>query len=98
LTHKNYVSTTHKNCVSETQNLCNIYNNIIDNNNTKNQNQEQSQDTNVSFPKQKDSNIHTKISELDFIKNSDDIRDIFNDDEIAQHKIQLKIILKMVEL
>jgi hypothetical protein len=52
LTHKNYVSTTHKNCVSETQNLCNIYNNIIYNNNTKNQNQEQSQDTNNSIPKQ----------------------------------------------
>jgi hypothetical protein len=50
------------------------------------------------LPKQKDSNTHTKISELDFIKNSDDIRDIFDDDEIAQHKIQLKIILKMVEL
>lgn len=51
-----------------------------------------------SLPKQKDSNIHTKTSELDIIKNSDDIRDIFDDDEIAQHKIQLKIILKMVEL
>ena len=51
-----------------------------------------------SLPKQKDSNKHTKTSELDIIKNSDDIRDIFNDDEIAQHKIQLKIILKMVEL
>lgn len=50
------------------------------------------------LPKQKDSNTHTKTSELDIIKNSDDIRDIFNDDEIAQHKIQLKIILKMVEL
>ena len=67
-------------------------------NNNENQNQEQSQDTNVSFPKQKDSNTHTKTSELDIIKNSDDIRDIFDDDEIAQHKIQLKIILKMVEL
>lgn len=53
---------------------------------------------NNSIPKQKDSNTHTKNSELDIIKNSDDIRDIFNDDEIAQHKIQLKIILKMVEL
>lgn len=50
------------------------------------------------LPKQKDSNIHSKTSELDFIKNSDDIRDIFNDDEIAQYKIQLKIILKMVAL
>ena len=60
--------------------------------------QEQSQDTNNSIPKQKDSNTHTKNSELDIIKNSDDIRDIFDDDEIAQHKIQLKIILKMVEL
>lgn len=60
--------------------------------------QEQPQEINVSFPKQKDSNTHKKTSELDIIKNSDDIRDIFNDDEIAQHKIQLKIILKMVEL
>ena len=60
--------------------------------------QEQSQDTNVSFPKQKDSNTHTKNSELDIIKNSDDIRELFTDDEIAEHKIQLKIILKMVEL
>ena len=51
-----------------------------------------------NHPKQKDSNTHTKTSELDIIKNSDDIRDIFNDDEIAQHKIQLKILLKMVEL
>lgn len=61
-------------------------------------NNENSQDTNNSIHKQKDSNTHSKNSELDFIKNSDDIRDIFNDDEIAQHKIQLKIILKMVEL
>ena len=51
-----------------------------------------------SLSKQKDSNKHTKTSELDIVKNSDDIRDIFNDDEIAEHKIQLKIILKMVEL
>lgn len=72
--------------------------NTKEENNIENQNQEQSQDTNNSFPKQKDSNTHSKISELDFIKNSDDIRDIFDDDEIAQHKIQLKIILKMVEL
>ena len=90
---------------SDTNALSNININALSNikeNNTKNQNQEQSQeqsqDTNVSFPKQKDSNTHTKTSELDFIKNSDDIRDIFDDDEIAQHKIQLKIILKMVEL
>jgi hypothetical protein len=71
---------------------------INNNENSQEQSQEQPQDTNISIPKQKDSNTHTKISELDFIKNSDDIRDIFNDDEIAQHKIQLKIILKMVEL
>jgi hypothetical protein len=85
----------------DTNALSNVNINALSNikeNNIENQNQEQSQDTNVSFPKQKDSNIHTKISELDVIKNSDDIRDIFNDDEIAQHKIQLKIILKMAEL
>lgn len=85
---------------SDTNALSNININALSNikeNNIENS-QEQSQDTNVSFPKQKDSNTHKKTSELDFIKNSDDIRDIFNDDEIAQHKIQLKIILKMVEL
>lgn len=85
---------------SDTNALSNININALSNikeNNNENS-QEQSQDTNVSFSKQKDSNTHTKNSELDFIKNSDDIRDIFNDDEIAQHKIQLKIILKMVEL
>lgn len=75
-----------------------IYNNNILYNNDENQNQEQSQDTNVSFLKQKDSNKLSKNSGLDIIKNSDDIRDIFDDDDIAQHKIQLKIILKMVEL
>ena len=74
----------------------NVNDNIKENNNENSQ--EQSQDTNNSIPKQKDSNTLSKHSELDFIKNSDDIRDIFNDDEIAQHKIQLKIILKMVEL
>lgn len=48
-------------------------------------------------PKQK-TNTKQKISELDKIKNSDDVRDILSDDEIQQYKIQLKIILKMVEL
>lgn len=85
---------------SDTNALSNININALSNikeNNNENS-QEQSQDTNVSIPKQKDSNKHTKTSELDIVKNSDDIRDIFNDDEIAQHKIQLKIVLKMVEL
>ena len=48
-------------------------------------------------PKQK-TNTKQKNSELDIIKNSDDIRDILSDDEIQQYKIQLKILLKMVEL
>lgn len=48
-------------------------------------------------PKQK-TNTKQKISELDKIKNSDDIRDILSDDDIQQYKIQLKILLKMVEL
>lgn len=48
-------------------------------------------------PKQK-TNTKQKNSELDKIKNSDDIRDILSDDEIQQYKIQLKILLKMVEL
>lgn len=40
----------------------------------------------------------TKNSELDIIKNSDDVRELFTDDEIQQYKTQLKIMLKMVEL
>lgn len=48
-------------------------------------------------PKQKTS-IKQKISELDKIKNSNDIRDLFNEDEVQQYKPQLKILLKMVEL
>lgn len=50
-----------------------------------------------SVPKQK-TNTKQKNSEFDKIKNSDDIRDILSDDEIQQYKIQLKILLKMVEL
>lgn len=46
----------------------------------------------------KQTNTKQKNSELDKIKNSDDIRELFTDDEIQQYKIQLKIILKMVEL
>lgn len=48
-------------------------------------------------PKQK-TNTKQKISELDKIKNSDDVRDILSDDDIQQYKVQLKILLKMVEL
>lgn len=48
-------------------------------------------------PKQK-TNTKQKNSELDKIKNSDDVRDILSDDDIQQYKIQLKILLKMVEL
>jgi len=39
-----------------------------------------------------------KIPQLDNIKNSDDIRDILSEDEISQKKLQLKILLKMVDL
>lgn len=49
-------------------------------------------------PKQEKHHTHKKISELDKIKSSDDIRDIFNEDEVQQYKPQLKILLKMVEL
>ena len=96
--YKNFYSPTIKKFIDNNNKINNNNINIYENQNLENQNQEQSQDTNNSIPKQKDSNTHTKISELDIIKNSDDIRDIFDDDEIAQHKIQLKIILKMVEL
>lgn len=51
-----------------------------------------------TFPKQKNSITGEKISALDKIKNSDDVRDIFTDDEIQQNKSQLKILLKMVDL
>lgn len=50
-----------------------------------------------SNPKQKNGGGE-KNSELDIIKNSDDVRDILSDEEIQQYKMQLKIILKMVEL
>ena len=49
-------------------------------------------------PKQKDNVTLTKNSALDFIKNSDDVRELFTDDEIQQYKAQLKILLKMIEL
>lgn len=48
--------------------------------------------------KQWDSEKGTIVPQLDIIKNSDDIRELFNDDEIEQYKMQLKILLKMVEL
>lgn len=40
----------------------------------------------------------SKSSELDIIKNSDDIRDILSEDDISQYNTQLKILLKMIEL
>ena len=49
-------------------------------------------------PKQKNNITPTKNSELDFIKNSEDVRELFNEDEIVKYKSQLKILLKMVEL
>lgn len=49
-------------------------------------------------PKNKNSITGKKISALDIIKNSDDVRDILSDDEIVQYKVQLKILLKMIEL
>ena len=72
------------------------------NNNKKNKNISASLDsatlsTNTDLNK-KNSITHTKNSELDKIKNSDDVRELFNEDEIQQYKMQLKILLKMVEL
>lgn len=49
-------------------------------------------------PKQKNNSKPTKTTALDKIKNSDDIRDVLDEEEILQYKIQLKILLKMVEL
>ena len=53
--------------------------------------------TNTNLNK-KNSITLQKTSELDIIKNSDDIREVLSDEEIRQYKMQLKIILKMVEL
>lgn len=72
----------------ETSDWRDSYNNKESNKSNKENNQ----------PKQEKHHTHKKISELDKIKNSDDIRDILSEDEIQQYKIQLKIILKMVEL
>lgn len=49
-------------------------------------------------PKQENNSKPAKTTALDKIKNSDDIRDLFNEDEVQQYKPQLKILLKMVEL
>lgn len=49
-------------------------------------------------PKQKNCVTLKKNSALDFIKNSDDVRELFTEDEIMQYKTQLKILLKMIEL
>lgn len=65
------------------------HNDSIDNDNNKQK---------ISNPKQKDNITLTKTSELDIIKNSDDVRELFTDDEIQQYKSQLKIMLKMIEL
>ncbi len=51
-----------------------------------------------TLPKNKNSITGEKNSELDIIKNSDDVRDVLSEEEIQQYKMQLKIILKMVEL
>lgn len=51
-----------------------------------------------TIPKNKNSITGKKISALDIIKNSDDVRDILSDDDIVQYKVQLKILLKMIEL
>lgn len=40
----------------------------------------------------------TIVPQLDIIKNSDDVRELFTEDEISQKNIQLKILLKMIDL
>lgn len=61
-----------------------IYNNtIIPDSNSLNSNTEQGK---------------TIIPQLDIIKNSDDVRELFTEDEISQKNIQLKILLKMIDL
>ena len=53
---------------------------------------------NRSSIKQWDTENGTIVPQLDIIKNSDDIRELFDESEIAQYKMQLKILLKMIEL
>jgi len=48
--------------------------------------------------KQLDTENGTIVPQLDIIKNSDDVRELFDESEIAQYKMQLKILLKMIEL
>lgn len=62
-----------------------IYNNntIIPDSNSLNSNTEQGK---------------TIVPKLDIVKNSDDIRELFTEDEISQKNIQLKILLKMIDL
>lgn len=53
---------------------------------------------NRSSIKQWDTENGTIVPQLDIIKNSDDVRELFDESEIAQYKMQLKILLKMIEL
>lgn len=46
----------------------------------------------------RDAKSGTRIPQLDIIKNSDDVRELFTEDEISQKNIQLKILLKMIDL
>lgn len=94
---KMQVTTALVNLMSGTRQFDQSYNNNKNNKNISAPLVSGTLSTNTNLNK-KNSITQQKISELDKIKNSDDIRDILSDDEIQQYKIQLKILLKMVEL
>lgn len=80
----------------DTPKWCDYYNN-----NTNNKNNtlwDSTEEGNRSSIKQWDTENGTIVPQLDIIKNSDDVRELFDESEIAQYKMQLKILLKMIEL
>lgn len=46
----------------------------------------------------RDAKNGTRIPQLDIIRNSDDVRELLDEDEISKYNIQLKILLKMIDL
>ena len=94
---KMQVTTALVNLMSGTRQFDQSYNNNKKNKNISAPLDSATLSTNTNLNKKNNVTL-SKNSELDKIKNSDDIRDLFNEDEVQQYKPQLKILLKMVEL
>ena len=88
------VTTALVNLMSGTRQFDQSYNNNKKNKNISAPLDSATLSTNTNLNKKNNVTL-SKNSELDKIKNSDDIRDLFNEDEVQQYKPQLKILLKI---